>query len=82
MRQNTLQYEMLRYASLNLAGSTLVISRVITKKSRANQHIQSGTDKFFEEVNVALLSSAFLKDSKSKFIIIPLVSFRVHKRQE
>jgi hypothetical protein len=63
--------------ALKLAKNTLLISKTISLKQKMPATESSYQEKFVEEVHVGLLSVNFIKDSGSKYIVAPMVSFRI-----
>jgi hypothetical protein len=68
------KYDIFKYASLHLAMHTFVISKTQTISNNPAQNLNL---KFDNEVHVGLLSSRFVKDSNSDYLIAPIVSFDV-----
>jgi len=66
------KYDIFKYASLHLAVHTFVITKTQTICTQQSTNLNI---KFNNEVHVGLLSSRFVKDSNSDYLIAPIVSF-------
>lgn len=71
---------MLKYAALRLAESCLVITKSL-QHTRVQFPLGVNNVQVIEQVHIGLLSSKFIKDSGSGYLLAPIVSFNVKRKE-